>query len=79
MFLSPNIRSGLQIIFDLILLQKQQFFIKIGIHRSPWDSLHNARDAPLCCFLWAAPEQTVEQTIETPMIWDAIVLIMMSQ
>ena len=27
---SPNIRSGLQIKFGLILLQKQQFSIKIG-------------------------------------------------
>ena len=27
-------------------------------------------------FLWSAPEQTVEQTIETPLIWDAIALIM---
>ena len=30
------------------------------------------------CFLWSAPEQTVEQTIETPVIWDAIALIMTS-
>ena len=28
---SPNIRSGLQIVFDLILLQKQEFSIKIGL------------------------------------------------
>ena len=32
----------------------------------------------LWCFLWSAPEQTVEQTIETPVIRDAIVLIMRS-
>ena len=30
------------------------------------------------CFLWSVPEQTVEQTIETPVIWDAMVLIMTS-
>ena len=30
------------------------------------------------CFLWSAPEQIVEQTMETPMIWDASVLIMTS-
>ena len=30
------------------------------------------------CFLWSAPEQTVEQTMETRVIWDAISLIMTS-
>ena len=29
-------------------------------------------------FLWPMPEQTAEQTIETPVIWDVIVLIMTS-
>ena len=29
-------------------------------------------------FLWTAPEQMVVQTIETPVIWDAITLIMKS-
>ena len=33
-----------------------------------------ASDAELWCFLWSVPEQTVEQTIETPVIWDAIAL-----
>ena len=28
--------------------------------------------------LWSAPEQTVEETIEMPVIWDAIALIMTS-
>ena len=28
----------------------------------------------LWCFLWPASEQTPEQTIETPVIWDAIAL-----
>ena len=37
-----------------------------------------ASDAELWCFLWYAPEQTVERTIETPGIWDAIALIMTS-
>ena len=31
--------------------------------------------AALCCFLWSAPEQTNEYTIETPMISDVITLI----
>ena len=43
-----------------------------GIH------LVKASVAELWCFLWSAPEQTVQQTIETPMICDAIALIMTS-
>ena len=49
-----------------------------GIHWSPVDSLTKASDAELWCFPWSAPEQTVKQTIETPVIWDAIALIMTS-
>ena len=30
------------------------------------------------CILWSAPEQTAEQIIKTPVIWDAIALIMKS-
>ena len=40
--------------------------------------LTQASDAVLWCFLWSAPEQTIEQTIEAPVIWDAIALIMAS-
>ena len=43
-----------------------------------WIPLTKASDAELWCFLWPVPEQTVEQTIEMPAIWDAIMLIMMS-
>ena len=61
-----------------------------GIHGSPVDSPHppppptpptpipQASDTKLCCFLWSAPEQTVDQTIRTPVIWDAIAVIMTS-
>ena len=35
-------------------------------------------DAELWCFLWSAPEQTVEKTIETLVIWDTIALILTS-
>ena len=35
-------------------------------------------DAELWYFIWSAPEQTVEKAIETPVIWDAIALIMTS-
>ena len=43
-----------------------------------WIPLIKANDPELWCFLWSAPEQTVEYTIQTPVIWDAIALIMMS-
>ena len=43
-----------------------------------WIPPTKASDAELWCFLWSAPEPTVEQTMETPVIRDAIVLIMMS-
>ena len=36
-----------------------------------WIPLTKASDAELGFFLWYAPGQTVKQTIETPMIWDA--------
>ena len=52
-------------------------FVK-GIHRHRWVPLTKAIDAELWCFLWSAPEQTAEQTNETPVIWDAIVLIITS-
>ena len=37
-----------------------------------WIPLTKASDAELSCLLWSATEQTVEQTIETPVIWNAI-------
>ena len=40
-----------------------------------WIPLTKASDAELWCFLWSTPEQTVEQTIETPVIWDAITVM----
>ena len=52
-------------------------FVK-GIHRAAVDSPHKGSDAELWCFLWSAPEQTVAQAIETPVIWDAIAFIMTS-
>ena len=36
-----------------------------------WIPLTKTSDADLWCFLWSAPEQTGEQTIEMPAIWDA--------
>ena len=44
-----------------------------------WIPFTMASDAELWCFLWSTPDQTVEQTLETPVIWDAIALIMESR
>ena len=49
-----------------------------GIHRPPMDSPHKGWWLGVWCFLWSAPEQTVEQKIETPVIWDTIAVIMTS-
>ena len=43
-----------------------------------WIPLTKASDAELWFCLWSAPEQTVELTIETPVIWDVVTLIMTS-
>ena len=39
-----------------------------------WFPLTKAGDVELLCFLWSAPEPTVEQTMGTPVISDAIAL-----
>ena len=44
-----------------------------------WIPLTKASDAELCCFLWCAPEQKVEQTFEMLVIWNALALIVTSQ
>ena len=38
--------------------------------------LTKASDAELWYFLWSAPKQMLQQTIETPVGWNAIALIM---
>ena len=43
-----------------------------------WIPLTKASDAELWCFLWSAPEQTIERTTDTPLIRDATALIMTS-
>ena len=43
-----------------------------------WIPLTKASNAELWYFLWSAPEQTADQTIKTPVIWEAIALIMTS-
>ena len=49
---------------------------KFTCHR--WIPLTKASDMELWCFLWSATEQTFKQTIKTPVIWDAIALIVTS-
>ena len=51
-----------------------------GIHRWPVNSPHKGqwRGALIFC-LWSAPEPTVEKTMETPVIWGTIALIMTSR
>ena len=49
-----------------------------GIHRSPVDSRDKGQGRGALMFLWSVPEQTVEQTAETPAIWDTIAPIMTS-
>ena len=44
-----------------------------------WIPLTKPSDAELRCILWSPPEQPAEQTIESPLIWDAVPLIMTSQ
>ena len=43
-----------------------------------WIPITKASNAELWCFLCSEPEQTLEQTIETPVIWEAITLTMTS-
>ena len=43
-----------------------------------WIPLTKTSDAEHWCFLWSTPEQTVGQTIETAVFWDAFALIMTS-
>ena len=43
-----------------------------------WIPFTKASDADLWCFLWSAAKQTVEQTFETQVIWDAITPFMTS-
>ena len=49
-----------------------------GINRSWWIPSTKASDAELSCFLWSAPEWTVELTIMRLVIWYAIAPIVTS-
>ena len=47
-----------------------------GKHKSPVDSPRKSQWHGALIFLWSAPEQKFEKTLETPGILDAIALIM---
>ena len=47
-------------------------------HRSPVDSPHRGQSRSFDVLFWSAPEQTVKQTIEALVAWDAIALIITS-
>ena len=49
-----------------------------GIHHSLVDSPHIGQWRGALMFLWPAPQQTVKQIIETPVISDAIAFILTS-
>ena len=73
---------GVQLLIENDVIKWKYFpryppFVR-GIHRSPVDSPYKGHWREAWCFLWSSYEHTVEQTIETPAIWDAIALIMTS-
>ena len=43
-----------------------------------WIPLTKASDTELWWFLWSVQEQMAVKALDTPVIWDAITLIMMS-
>ena len=47
-------------------------------HGHRWIPLIKASDVGFWCFLWSAPEQTFQPTIERPVISDAVTLIITS-
>ena len=46
---------------------------------NPPIALKKGSDSELWYFLWSTPEQTRRQTIDKPVIWDAMAIIMTSQ
>ena len=42
---------------------------------NPAVTFTKASDTELWCFLWCSFEQAVEQTVQMPVIWDAMALI----
>ena len=53
----------------------KHFFVTGALWGDRWILLTMASDAELWCFLWSSPGDTVEQTAETPVIWQAIAFV----
>ena len=62
----------------IVLLHTNAITLWRQQHLSVTDLLRKESTGDLMCFVWSAPKQMVEQKIETPVIWDDIVLIMTS-
>ena len=76
-----NPRGGVQINHIMMTSSNWNIFrvtCLLWYHRSQVNSPQKGSDVEFWSFLWSAPEKTVEQTMETPVIWDAIALIMTS-
>ena len=57
--------------FFFVILNNKPLWGESTGHRR-WIPLTKASDTERWCFLWSAAQQTAEQTIEMPRIWDAI-------
>ena len=58
----------------MMMSSNENIFRVIGPFWGPWwNPLTKTSDAELWCSLWSAPEQTVQQTLKTQVIWDAFI------
>ena len=65
-------RSVFYVMIRILLTNTCYVMIDLLLHDG---KLFRDADSELYCFLWFAPEPTVEGTTETPVIWDATALI----
>ena len=63
--------SGAHLCHNFFLHQLREYLFSKRINTK-------ASDPELWCFLWSTPEKSVEQTIETVVIWDTFALSMTS-
>ena len=61
---------------DMNFFLRNSSFVR-GLHLSPVNSpSQSTSDADLCSYFWCTPEQTVDQAMMLPVIWEAMTLIM---
>ena len=67
-----NLTKGFNFYDDVIKWKHFPYYLPFvrAIHWSPMDSPHKGQWREALMFLWSAPEQKVEQTIEMLVIWD---------